>query len=148
MELLIDHMTVEDVSGVTVIEEECFPEQPWSYQAFLSELENPNAITLIAIAEHEVVGFINAHFIQGEGYINNIAVTFTHRREHIADMLIKKLYQNAKQQNLKFLTLEVRVTNTPAIELYTKHDFTRVGTRKNFYDKPQEDATLMTLKLV
>lgn len=147
MEILIDHMTLEDVSGVAVIEEECFT-KPWSYQAFLSELSNTNAVTFVAIIEQEVVGFINAHFTLDEGYINNIAVTLTHRRKNIADMLIEKVISHGQSKELKFLTLEVRISNIPAIALYKKHGFVEVGMRKNFYEEPIEDAILMTRKFI
>ncbi len=143
--LLIDNMTLEDVSGVTIVEEECFS-QPWSYQAFLSELENDKAVTYIAIEDYEIVGFINAHFVLNEGYINNIAVTLTHRRKHTADMLIEKLVSLAIDKKLAFLTLEVRQSNEAAINLYKKHGFLEVGIRKDFYDQPKEDAILMTRK--
>ncbi|MFZ2538622.1 MAG: ribosomal protein S18-alanine N-acetyltransferase [Oscillospiraceae bacterium] len=143
--LLIDNMTLEDVSGVTIVEEECFA-QPWSFQAFLSELENDKAVTYIAIEDYEVVGFINAHFVLNEGYVNNIAVTLTHRRKHIASMLIEKLVSFAIDKKLAFLTLEVRKSNETAIKLYEKHGFLEVGMRKDFYDQPQEDAILMTRK--
>lgn len=146
LELLLDYMTLEDVSGVTIIEEECFS-QPWSYQAFLSELQNEHAVTLIAIADFEVVGFINARFLLDEGSINNIAVTLTHRRQHIANQLLQKLIDFAVEKQLASLTLEVRKSNETAIKLYQKHGFCEVGLRKNFYDQPTEDGILMTRTL-
>lgn len=144
MDIIIDKMTSEDVSGVTIIEKECFT-NPWSYDAFLSELENDKAITFVAIADHVVVGFINGRVMLDEGYINNVAVTKNYRRKNIADMLINKLIEFAKQKKLAFLTLEVRKSNQAGIELYKKHGFCEVGMRKNFYNKPSEDALLMTL---
>lgn len=143
--VLIDKMTSEDISGVFIVEEECFS-KPWSYQAFADELKNENSVSFVAIDEHEVVGFINSHFILDEGYINNVAVTLTHRRKGVADLLIKKLIKEAKEKKLSFLTLEVRVSNEAAIELYTKNGFIKVGERKNFYEAPIEDAILMTLE--
>ena len=48
------------------------------------------------------------------------------------------------QAHLSFLTLEVRAGNGPAIQLYLKHGFEQVGRRKNYYQRPREDAILMT----
>ena len=48
---------------------------------------------------------------------------------------------------LSFLTLEVRAHNAPAIALYGKHGYRVAGRRKNYYEKPTEDALLMTLNL-
>ena len=62
----------------------------------------------------------------------------------IADALIKALTQRAEALELAFVTLEVRAGNEPAKALYSKHGFVPVGLRKNYYDKPTEDAVLMT----
>ena len=45
------------------------------------------------------------------------------------------------------LTLEVRCSNTPAVKLYEKHGFKKIGTRRRFYHDPEEDALIMTKKL-
>lgn len=62
----------------------------------------------------------------------------------IADALLDSLCARAAALNLAFLTLEVRVSNAPAIALYRKHGFQTVGQRRNYYQKPDEDALLMT----
>ena len=46
--------------------------------------------------------------------------------------------------NLAFLTLEVRASNNAAIGLYEKHGFHRAGLRPGYYQKPKEDAVIMT----
>jgi ribosomal-protein-alanine N-acetyltransferase len=50
------------------------------------------------------------------------------------------------QAHLAFLTLEVRISNRPALDLYMKHGFEQVGRRRGYYEKPKEDAILMTLE--
>ena len=40
-------------------------------------------------------------------------------------------------------TLEVRVSNAPAIRLYEKFGFVSEGIRPGFYEKPTEDAMIM-----
>ena len=50
------------------------------------------------------------------------------------------------RSKLAFLTLEVRESNTPAIQLYMKHGFAQVGRRKDYYQAPKEDALIMTLE--
>lgn len=144
--LIIDDMKQEDISGVCLVEEECFS-LPWSYNAFLEEISNEVAVTLIAIDDMEIVGFVNARFLFGEGSINNIAVTKRQRRRHVGDGLIKTLIQRAVKAGIASLTLEVRASNEAAVAFYQNYGFVEVGRRKNFYDKPQEDAILMTLTL-
>ena len=50
------------------------------------------------------------------------------------------------REHLAFLTLEVRPSNDPAIQLYYKHGFAQVGRRKDYYQMPKEDAIIMTLE--
>ena len=134
-------MTIETVEGVSKIERACFSE-PWSVNAFIDELKNPDAITLAAL-DNEVVGFINARKILDEVYINNVAVSENFRRQHIAEQLLISL-ENKVKDNSSFITLEVRKSNIPAQSLYEKLGYEVVGERKNFYQQPTENAILMT----
>ena len=134
-------MTIETVDGVFKIERACFSE-PWSVNAFIDELKNPDAITLAAL-DNEVVGFINARKILDEVYINNVAVSENFRRQHIAEQLLISL-ENKVKDNSSFITLEVRKSNIPAQSLYEKLGYEVVGERKNFYQQPTENAILMT----
>jgi len=66
------------------------------------------------------------------------------RRQGVADALLSKAVDKAKEEKSSFITLEVRQSNSAAIGLYKKHGFAPVGLRKDFYSKPDEDAILMT----
>ena len=83
-------------------------------------------------------------YVIDEGYISNVAVSAKYRRQGVADALIDALNERAEALTLAFMTLEVRRSNLPAIRLYEKHGFAVVGSRKNYYDLPKEDALLMT----
>ena len=79
-----------------------------------------------------------------EGYIGNVAVRPAYRRRGIADALLQGLEKLGRERELSFLTLEVRAGNAPAIALYEKNGYARVGRRPGYYDHPKEDAILMT----
>ena len=79
-----------------------------------------------------------------EGYVTNIGVLPDHRKKGIGKALTNQLIDYSVSQKLAFLSLEVRVSNTPAINLYTSLGFKEVGKRKNFYSNPKEDALIMT----
>lgn len=66
-----------------------------------------------------------------------------YRRKGIAQLLMGKLWEYA-EEFAAFVTLEVRESNLPAISLYEKLGYERVGLRKNFYSSPVENAVLMT----
>ncbi|WMJ22365.1 ribosomal protein S18-alanine N-acetyltransferase [Paludicola sp. MB14-C6] len=139
-------MQQEHVEQVCDIGKECFS-IPWSLDGVKAELNNPHSVTLVAMEDHSVVGFVNAHCIYGEGYINNIAVTKSYRRHGIGFLLVQALTDYGEQNKIDFFTLEVRRSNENAIMFYEKHGFQKVGERKRFYEKPVEDAMLYTRSL-
>lgn len=140
MEIRITPMTADTIKGVHAIEQACFSD-PWSENAFIEELNNPDAIALVALA-NEAAGFINARKILDEVYINNIAVSDKYRRNGIGERLLLALEKSVSPA--AFITLEVRKSNLPAQNLYKKLGYAVVGERKNFYSSPTENAILMT----
>lgn len=139
----IVRMTPALCPGVHAVENACLAD-PWSLEAFVQELDNPHSTTLAAVEEGVVVGFVNVHLICGECSLNNIAVSAPYRRRGTASLLLKALIAEMRDR-AEFITLEVRVSNDPAIALYQKFGFEPVGRRRNFYAHPTEDALLMTL---
>ena len=98
------------------------------------------------VAESEdggVLGYAGLQVVLDEGYIDNIAVEPNARRHGVADELLD-VFCRFGEANLAFLTLEVRASNAPAIALYEKYGFQRAGLRPKYYDKPREDAVIMT----
>lgn len=136
-------MTSEHIAGVAKIEKECFS-APWSEKALSEELTNDVSHFFVCLDENKVVGYAGVHIMSGECYIDNIAVSASHRRQKIGSLLIEKLINTAKNEGGEFISLEVRQSNKPAICLYEKFGFVSVGVRKNFYDFPTEDAIIMT----
>ena len=102
---------------------------------------------LAALEGDAVLGYIGLMHILDEGYISNIAVSEIHRGKGVACALVNAMKVRGAELGLSFLTLEVRTSNRAARALYTKHGFTEVGRRKGYYEKPAEDALLMTLFL-
>jgi len=144
-------MTITDVrpahlDEIQAIECACFS-LPWHRAALERQMCAENCVFLAAIDDNGVVmGYIGLMFVLDEGYISNIAVSPEFRRHGVADALISALVERTKS-TLAFITLEVRESNYSAKYLYAKHGFQVVGKRKNYYDRPKEDALLMTLFL-
>ena len=126
------------------IENRCFS-VPFTREQLLSQMPDSMHAFLVAEAENgDVLGYVGMMYVLDEGYISNVAVSPDYRRTGIADALITRLLQIAKELELSFVTLEVRESNAPAIALYEKNGFSPVGRRKNYYTLPTEDAILMT----
>ena len=137
-------MTEEHISAVAMLEKECFGECAWSEASLRESLEVDGASFFVAIKNGDVAGYVGMNTVLDEGYITNVAVSNKFRRKGVADSLISRLDECMEQKNLSFISLEVRVSNTPAISLYEKNGYKNVGVRKNFYRLPTEDAYIMT----
>lgn len=134
--------TVDDAADIAEIEKTCFS-APWSEAAIKNAMNN-STYFFKAVKGQKTVGYISFYTVFDEGYINDIAILPQYRRQGIASMLLEKLVSFAKEKNLSFTSLEVRVSNTSAINLYEKFGYKKEGERKNFYTDPQENALIMT----
>lgn len=138
-------MTAELIDQIASLERACFS-RPWSEKALHAELFNETACFLAAVTgEGKVLGYAGIHCILDEGYIDNVAVWPEFRRQGVAGELLGAFLRFG-QARLSFLTLEVRASNEPAIQMYRKYGFREAGRRKDYYDAPREDAILMTLE--
>ena len=139
----IEKMTNEHLDSVYIIETECFS-HPWSKQSIENELNNDTSLFWVAIENNDVIGYIGMSVVIDEGYIFNVAVDKSYRKKGVGTALINKLVTYGKKNNLCFITLEVRESNTNAQSLYSKSGFIKVGERKNYYSEPKENAILLT----
>jgi ribosomal-protein-alanine N-acetyltransferase len=140
--MLIRDMKREDINQVYEIECESFSE-PWTENALYNELSNPNAIYLVISKNEEVIAYAGMWKIFDEGHITNIAVKKIYRQNGFGRLLTEKLIEKGTSIGVSKYTLEVRESNTSAIKMYRKIGFKEVGIRKDFYDKPRENAYIM-----
>ncbi|MBE7092682.1 MAG: ribosomal-protein-alanine N-acetyltransferase [Clostridiales bacterium] len=129
---------------IDLIEKDSFKE-PWSKDAYEKEINNPLSTICVITVNDEVVAYGGFWKILDEGDINNIAVKKEYRGKGFGKMLMNALTEEAKEQNIKAMTLEVRVSNKSAIELYKKFGFVEAGVRKKYYSD-SEDALIMWLE--
>ena len=137
-------MNADHLEELERLERICFS-RPWSKRMLAEELENACAAFLVAEDETgAVLGYAGLLVMMDEGYITNVAVFPEYRRLGVAAKIIDVYMNFAKANDLAFLTLEVRPSNTAAIALYRRFGFEEVGRRKNYYDLPREDALILT----
>lgn len=144
--VVITSMCAGHLDDLVKIEKASFS-RPWSYHALEEELQNSLAVFYVAedAGSRRAVGYLGMYHILDEGNIANIAVLPGYRGKGIASALIAEAVSYARSHRLKRITLEVRVSNAPAISLYERHRFVRDGIRPNFYDSPREDAAIYSL---
>lgn len=143
-QIQITKMTNEDIDNVVAIEEQAYGEHHWSKSSFYDEMSNNLAHYYCAKTPNgELVGYAGTWHILDEGHITTIAVKKDYMRKHIGEAIIVKILEDCYDSGIKYLTLEVRVSNAPAINLYTKYGFSSLGTRKGYYQDNNEDALIM-----
>ena len=135
-------MAEEHISALAQLERECFSD-PWSEKALAEELSNSNAVFRVALIDGEVAGYVGMLHVLDEGDICNVAVFDRFRRKGVASALIQHLVDYGVENQLSFITLEVRESNIGAQKFYETMGFETIGVRKNFYDNPREHAILM-----
>lgn len=142
-EVTIRQASVNDIDDIYEIERLCFPD-PWSKDALYYEFEeNPRAFYIVAELEGQVVGYAGLWWIADEGHITNVAVRPGFRNRKIAEGIMSVLIDFTSQEGIKHHTLEVRPSNEPAINLYSKFGFEVEGRRKAYYANNGEDALIM-----
>lgn len=143
--MIIRHMKETDLPAVYDIEYSIFS-MPWTIKDFQDSLKDENNLYLVVEEKDEIVAYCGLWGVAGEGQINNVAVKENYRRFGIAYAMLKELIEGGKKKGLTDFTLEVRVSNLPAITLYHKLGFEDAGIRKKFYEAPTEDALIMWLR--
>ena len=152
----IREMTLNDLAGVLEVEKACFSE-PWSekvYRAtllldytsyYVAEITEEGLSPLFekaGLSGSRIVGTIGLKNIAGEGEVTNVAVLPSWRGCGIAGRLMERLLWGAARDGIDTFTLEVRAGNVPAIRLYESFGFKAEGRRRDFYDRPREDALI------
>jgi [ribosomal protein S18]-alanine N-acetyltransferase len=145
--LLFRLMREEDIDQIVNIEKLSFS-IPWSKEAFYNELHKNKFASYLVVEDGEkIIGYCGVWIVVDEAHITNIAVLPEYRGRKLGDALLSKVIQMAKELGTRSITLEVRVTNIVAQNLYRKYGFENGGIRKGYYTDNQEDALVMWVKL-
>lgn len=136
-------MVEDDIDGVLKIEEEAFS-LPWTRDSFIHEMRNNlHAYYVVALNEEEIIGYCGMWLVIDESHITNVAVTEKVKGHGIGEALMRESIRIALENEVVLMTLEVRVSNVIAQNLYRKLGFQNGGIRRNYYSDNQEDALVM-----
>ena len=134
------------VPAMAALERSCFS-LPRTEEMFSRWVWAEDRVILCALEGETLAGYADFQYVLDEGYIGNVAVGEEFRRRGLGRALVQALLREAERRSLSFLTLEVRRSNTAARALYAACGFAAVGEQKKHYEKPTEDAILMTAYL-
>lgn len=138
----ITRLNDNHVEAIARLEKVCFSD-PWSANSIASEVYNPLSLWLVALEDEHLIGYVGSQSVLGWADMMNLAVDPDHRRLGVAEQLVLELIRQLKENQVTCLTLEVRLSNTSAISLYTKLGFCEVGRRPGYYHNPREDALIL-----
>ena len=145
-DVIFENMKEEDLSDVLAIERASFT-SPWSEPLFRNEISSPLSRPIIAKMSGRIIGYICSTLITDEGNILDIAVHPAFRGQGIASALIEETIKHLKALGCRAIFLEVRISHESALRMYDKFEFKVIGTRKDYYASPVEDASIMVLRL-
>lgn len=141
--MIVRKAVAADIPAVAALERSEFPDG--ADEGMLARLLDAEGGVILAAEEGGgLLGYIWARFVLDEGDIGNIAVAPGFRRRGAGAALLKALLEEAERRQAAVVQLEVRESNLAARWLYEKNGFETVGKRKNYYEKPAEDAILMS----
>ncbi len=145
----IREMNANDLDRVYELEQECFI-SPWKKSDLVYELnENPINKIYVALDNDLIVGFIDYMVTFNSSTISQIAVTSKYRNQGIGSMLLNKMFESLPSESeevVEFVTLEVRKSNLAATNLYLKHGFEIITSKRAYYSNG-EDAIYMVKRM-
>lgn len=142
-EYIIRQMEKKDIEQVERIEKEIFS-IPWSAHSFEDAAMTKENIYLVCECNGVIAGYCGLWTVLGEGNITNMAVDKEYRKRGIGEALMKEMEKRGRQKDVDIFFLEVRQSNAAARRLYDKMGYKEIGTRKRFYERPVEDAIVMS----
>jgi ribosomal-protein-alanine N-acetyltransferase len=143
-ELHYRRLELRDLGAIERIERRSYP-TPWSRSMFASEIAKPSSICLGAFDAEtdELRGYLIISRYVDAWHVMNVAVEPAHRRRGIATALLDRLFELTADDSRRGYTLEVRVSNAHAIQLYERLGFQGRGIRRGYYTDNREDALIM-----
>ena len=143
---LIRPASFDDISSIVEIENKT-NQMPWSKAQFLSSMEVGH-YSVVMHKDSDIIGFAIYSPIIPESHLLNIAIDPAYQGKGLGDKLLQQIILQNRTIGVKTISLEVRVSNLPAINLYEKRGFHKDAIRPDYYSgSPKEDALLMSLKI-
>ena len=135
---------IADIPQIDEIEKLCFA-MPWSEESIRHDMEENVVARWLVLdsGEGRVLAYAAMWFVLDEAHVCNVAVHPDCRRMGYGKRVFEALIALAQENSMSMMTLEVRRSNEPAINLYEKFGFETCGVRKGYYRFGGEDALIM-----
>ncbi|HHX66957.1 MAG: ribosomal protein S18-alanine N-acetyltransferase [Miniphocaeibacter sp.] len=142
----IRKMVHSDIDAISELERKIF-KNPWSYESFKSALNNEYAHYFVVEKNNELIGYFGMLIVLDECQIHNIGIIEEEQNQGYGNKIMEYIINYCKENNINFISLEVREYNFKAIHLYSKYGFKKMSRISGYYTNPSEDGLLMRLDL-
>jgi [ribosomal protein S18]-alanine N-acetyltransferase len=140
-------MLEADIERVTAIETASFT-TPWKAATFRTLMDRSGAVLrVLETPAVPVAGYAVLWCILDQGELANIAVAPELRNRGLGSFLLDRMTEEARGRGVESLYLEVRVSNFRARAMYGSRGFEEIGVRRDYYEKPREDARILVKRL-
>lgn len=140
--MIIRPMEMKDVPEIMVLEKIVY-KTPWSEKMFETEIEGNEYAHMFVMVENEhIIGYAGAWMVSDAATITKVTIMPPLQGRRLGKILLEDLLKRIENNGCLYITLEVRVSNLRAQNLYTSHGFKNKGIRKGYYDDG-EDAIVM-----
>jgi ribosomal-protein-alanine N-acetyltransferase len=141
-QLGIDKANHAHVPKIIELEQICFS-SPWPPELIYEDICINNNIYYVLKLQDEMIGYAGMSVIIDEAHLTNVCVHPDYRAQGFGKWFMQKMIEIAVSEGAQSMTLEVRVSNAAAIEMYKDLGFSVEGVRKKYYNDNREDAYIM-----
>ena len=142
-------MSERDIEEVLELEECVYP-HPWSRGNFVDSLTSGYQAWVLRDQRADLLGYFLLMTIVDEAHLLNVAVSAEIQGQGLGRFLLNQAVACARGLGMESVLLEVRPSNTRALEIYRRYGFAEIGRRKGYYpaaDGQREDAIVMRLAI-
>lgn len=140
------NMKRQDAEEVAFLEQMNF-QDAWTCKGILETYAQPQSFITVAEEDDEIIGYCIIYFVLDEAEIARIAVHPQKQHKGVGRKLLDYTCKVSREKNICRLMLDVRESNKAARKFYERYGFAEDGIRKKFYEKPTEDAILMSRQI-
>ena len=137
-------LKLADIPSIEQVERRAYS-TPWSRTMFAGEIAKPTSRCYGAFDADRLAGYLIVSRYVDAWHIMNVAIDEPYRRRGLAHHMLEQLFSDTSGDGTRGYTLEVRVSNHVAIEMYERIGFRRAGRRRRYYHDNGEDALIMWL---
>jgi ribosomal-protein-alanine N-acetyltransferase len=143
--LALRPMVVGDVDEVHALECSVFP-HPWSRANFMDSLASGYDAWVLREPEGALAGYFLLMYALDEAHLLDVAVAAPLHGRGVGRYLLDRIAARARAQRMESILLEVRPSNTRALQVYQRYGYAEIGLRKGYYpahEGRREDAIVM-----